>query len=84
DQVQLKGFRKGKVPIAHLKKLYGRSLMAEVLEQTLNETSQKAVTERKERPATRPDIQLSEDKDEIERILSGQQDLAFAMTYEAL
>ncbi|RTL71136.1 MAG: trigger factor [Hyphomicrobiales bacterium] len=84
DQVQLKGFRKGKVPLAHLKKLYGRSLMAEVLEQTLNETSQKAVTERKERPATRPDIQLSEDKDEIERILTGQQDLAFTMKYEAL
>ncbi|MFX9081480.1 trigger factor family protein, partial [Acinetobacter baumannii] len=40
DQVQIKGFRKGKVPLAHLKKLYGRSLMAEVLEQTLNETSQ--------------------------------------------
>ncbi|MDX2205944.1 MAG: trigger factor [Hyphomicrobiaceae bacterium] len=84
DQVQLKGFRKGKVPVAHLKKLYGRSLMAEVLEQTLNESSQKAVEARKERPATRPDIQLSEDKDEIERILSGQQDLAFVMKYEAL
>ncbi len=84
DQVHLKGFRKGKVPVAHIKKLYGRSLMAEVLEQTLNETSQKAVAERKERPATRPDIQLSEDKDEIERILTGQQDLAFTMKYEAL
>jgi trigger factor len=84
DQVQLKGFRKGRVPEAHIKKLYGRSLMAEVLEQTLNETSQKAVAERKERPATRPDIQLSEDKDEIERVLTGQQDLAFTMKYEAL
>jgi len=30
DQVQLKGFRKGKVPTAHLKRLYGRSLMAGV------------------------------------------------------
>ena len=84
DQVQIKGFRKGKVPLAHLKKLYGRSLMAEVLEQALNETSQQAVAERKERPATRPDIKLSEDKDEIERILTGQQDLAFTMKYEAL
>ncbi|HJU30679.1 MAG TPA: trigger factor family protein, partial [Hyphomicrobiaceae bacterium] len=38
DQVQLKGFRKGKVPIAHLKKLYGRSVMAEVLQQTVEES----------------------------------------------
>jgi trigger factor len=37
DQVQLKGFRKGKVPLAHLKKLYGRSVMAEVLEKTVEE-----------------------------------------------
>lgn len=83
-QVQLKGFRKGKVPVAHVKKLYGRSLMAEVLEQTLNETSRKAVSDRKERPAAQPDIKLPEDKDEIERVLSGQSDLAFTMSYEAL
>ena len=39
DTVQLKGFRKGKVPVAHLKKLYGRSVMAEVLQQAVEETS---------------------------------------------
>ena len=31
DRVQLKGFRKGKVPEAHLKKVYGRSVMSEIL-----------------------------------------------------
>ena len=51
DQVQLKGFRKGKVPVAHIKKLYGRSVMAEVLQQTVEETSRKALEERKERAA---------------------------------
>jgi trigger factor len=84
DQVQLKGFRKGKVPVAHVKKLFGRSLMAEVLEQTLSETSRKAVSDRKERPAAQPDIKLPEDKEEIERVLTGQSDLAFTMSYEAL
>jgi trigger factor len=83
-QVQLKGFRKGKVPVAHLKKLYGRSVMAEVLQQAVEETSRKAIEERKERAAHQPNINLGEDKDELERVLSGQSDLAFTMSYEAL
>jgi trigger factor len=84
DQVQLKGFRKGKVPVAHLKKLYGRSVMAEVLQQTVEESSRKAVSDRNERLAQQPAINLSEDKDELERVLSGQSDLAFTMSYETL
>ena len=84
DQVQLKGFRKGKVPVAHIKKLYGRSVMAEVLQQAVEETSRKAIEERKERAAHQPNIALTEDKDELERVLSGQSDLAFTMSYEAL
>src|SRR5258705_6201210 len=84
EQVQLKGFRKGKVPVAHLKKLYGRSVMAEVLQQAVEETSRKAIEERKERAAHQPNIALTEDKDELERVLTGQGDLAFTMSYEAL
>jgi trigger factor len=84
DRVQLKGFRKGKVPLAHIKKLYGRSLMAEVVQETLEETSRKAVEQREERPAHRPNIDLTEDKAEIERVLSGQADLAYTMSFEVL
>ena len=84
DQVQLKGFRKGKVPMAHLKKLYGRAVMAEVLNQTVEETSRKALEERNEKAAHQPNITLPEDKKELERVLDGQGDLAFTMSYEAL
>jgi trigger factor len=84
DQVQLKGFRKGKVPLAHIKKLYGRSVMAEVLQQAVEETSRRAIADRKERAAHQPNVSLSEDKDEIERVLSGQSDLSFTVSYEAL
>lgn len=84
DRVQLKGFRKGKVPLAHIKKLYGRSLMAEVLEQTVRETSSKAITDRNERPAMQPAIDLPEDKDEIEKVISGEADLAYSMSFEVL
>lgn len=84
DTVQLKGFRKGKVPLAHIRKLYGRSLMVEVLQQAVDETSRDAIKERNERAAHQPNINLTEDKDEIERVLSGQSDLAFTISYEAL
>jgi trigger factor len=83
-QVQLKGFRKGKVPLAHVKKLYGRSVMAEVVQQTVEETSRKAVQDRNERPAHQPNIDFTEDKEEIEKVLSGQGDLAFTMKFEIL
>lgn len=84
DRVQLKGFRKGKVPEAHIRKVYGRSLMSEVVEQTIRETSEKAIAERQERPAQQPAIALTEDKDEIEAIINGKADLSYEMSFEVL
>lgn len=84
DRVQLKGFRRGKVPLSHIKKLYGRSLMAEVVEQAVRETSSQAITDRKERPAMQPSIDLPEDKSEIDQIIDGKRDLAFDMSFEVL
>lgn len=84
SQIRLKGFRPGKVPVAHIKKVYGRSIMAEILEQAVAETSQKALTDREERPAYQPDITLPEDQDEIENVISGDADLAYTMAFEVL
>ena len=42
DKVQIKGFRPGKVPVNHLRKMYGRSVMAEVLQEAVSETSRAA------------------------------------------
>jgi trigger factor len=84
DQVQLKGFRKGKVPAAHIKKVYGRSLMAEVLQEAVRDTSSKAIAERKERPALQPDIKLPEDQAEIEKVIEGKADLAYSMEFEVI
>jgi len=84
DTVQLKGFRKGKVPVSHLKKVYGKSVMLEILNDAVKETSAKAIEEREERPAFQPDIALPEDETKIERILSGEDDLAYSMKFEVL
>lgn len=82
--VELRGFRKGKVPLGHIRKMYGRSLMTEVLEETLNETSRKIVADRGERPAMQPEIKLTEDKDEVDKLVTGQTDLTFSMAFEVL
>lgn len=84
DQVQLKGFRKGKVPKPHLKKLFGRQVMAEVLQQAVEESSRKALTERNERPAAQPTIDLPQDEGEIEGVIAGNADLAYSMSYEVI
>lgn len=84
DKVQIKGFRPGKVPVTHLRKMYGRSVMAEVLQETVTETSRSALTERDERPAFEPEITLTEDKEEIDQIMDGKADLAYTMAFEIL
>ena len=84
DNVQLKGFRKGKVPVTHIKKMYGRSVMAEVVQDTVSETSRQAITDRNERPAIQPKLEFTEDKDEIERVISGASDLNYTMSFEIL
>ncbi|WP_295555110.1 trigger factor [uncultured Hyphomicrobium sp.] len=84
DQVQLKGFRKGKVPLAHIKKVYGRSVMNDVLQEAIRETSNKAIVDRKERPAMMPDIALADGASEIENVVAGQADLAYEMSFEVL
>jgi len=50
-RVRIKGFRPGHVPKAHLRKVYGRSVMAEVVQQAVAETSREAISQRQERPA---------------------------------
>jgi trigger factor len=57
--VRLPGFRPGKVPVGLLRKRYGPSVMGEVLEKTVNESSQKTMTERGLRPALEPRIEIT-------------------------
>ena len=80
-QLNLKGFRPGKVPSAHVRRIYGRSLMGEVIEQTLSESTQKALDDNKLRPAGQPDLKLESD---MEQVLSGKADLAYEIAVELI
>ncbi|WP_417668943.1 trigger factor [Roseibium sp.] len=82
SKAQIKGFRPGKVPVSHLKKMYGRQAMAEILSNEIQASSQKAMEERSERPALTPNIDLPDE--EAEKILAGNADLSFSMSYDIL
>ena len=84
EKVNIKGFRPGKVPVTHLRKMYGRSVMAEILQESVNETSRNALKDREERPAYDPEISLTEDKEEIDQIMDGKADLSYTMSFEIL
>lgn len=84
SQVRINGFRPGKVPVGHIRKLYGRSVMAEVVQQAVTDSSQKALDERSERPAYQPEIKLPEDQAEMENIIEGNGDLAYTMAFEVV
>ena len=80
-QMKLKGFRPGKVPVAHVKKTFGRDLMGEIVNTALNETSQKALDEAKVRPAAPAEMKLTSDMD---KVLTGGEDLAYEMELEVM
>jgi len=84
DKVQLKGFRPGKVPRDHIRKVYGRSAMAEVVQQAVEETTAKAMSGRDERPAFQPNIRLPEDEGTVNNVMDGGHDLEFIMSFEVL
>ncbi|MDA5193733.1 trigger factor [Govanella unica] len=58
-RLNLPGFRPGKAPMSLLKKLHGKNLIGQVLEETINEMTGKALEERNLRPALQPRIEIT-------------------------
>ncbi len=83
-QANIKGFRPGKVPLAHIKKMFGRSAMSEVMTDAINSTVSDTLDERKERAAAQPKVDLPDDQAVINDVLDGKADLAFEVEYEVL
>lgn len=83
-RVKLNGFRPGKVPPAHLRKIYGKSFMAEVINEILTDAPRSVLAERGERAAAQPKVDMSDDEAEAEKVLGGQADFIFSLNYEIL
>lgn len=84
QSVHLKGFRKGKVPTAHLKRLYGQKVMADIVRDAINESTQKAITDLDVRPAMEPKIEFSQDPEDVQKVMAGEGDLKFSMSFEII
>jgi trigger factor len=80
-QMKLKGFRPGKVPAAHVRKMYGRDLMGELIDKLVNETNQKALEDSALRPAGQPAVKLEGD---LEKVVKGEADLAYKMDIDVM
>jgi trigger factor len=84
-RVNIAGFRPGKVPMSHLKRVYGKSVMGEVIQQAVNETNQKIVEDGKFKLAMEPKVTLaSEDDAALKQLMDGKSDLAFKVEMEVL
>lgn len=57
-EIRLPGFRPGKVPLGVIRKRYGPSVMGEVLERAVGDSSAEAMRERNLRPALQPKVEI--------------------------
>jgi trigger factor len=84
DRVQLRGFRPGKVPVTHLKKIYGKAVMAETVEAVIRELNAKIVSDRGLKLAMEPKVTIPNEETEVENIIGGKSDLAYTLALEVL
>ena len=83
-RANIKGFRPGKVPVPHLRRVYGKSAMAEVVQKAIDDESKAILAERNLKPAYQPEVTLPETEAEVNAIMEGKSDLAFSMAFEVI
>ncbi|MDP5215910.1 trigger factor [Ruegeria sp. 2205SS24-7] len=77
-EVEMKGFRKGKVPMALLKKQFGQRLLGEAMQESIDGAMSQHFEDSGERPALQPEVKMTnEDWKEGD-------DVHVEMSYEAL
>ncbi len=84
DEVRINGFRPGKVPVGHLKRLYGRSVMAETIEAAVRDANAKIVADNNLRLAMEPQVTLPTGEAAINAVVEGKADLDYSVAMEVL
>ncbi|GIU66174.1 trigger factor [Candidatus Phycosocius spiralis] len=73
-QLNIKGFRKGKVPIVHVKRMYGKSILSDVLNELVQEGVESSITNQGVRAASKPDVK---NLGNLAEVMDGKADLSF-------
>ncbi|MDC9701224.1 MAG: trigger factor [Alphaproteobacteria bacterium] len=84
ERVHVPGFRAGKVPISHLRRLYGPQVMKKALDSLLKETSRNAIESCCEKLAFQPQIDLSDSVQDLEMVIRDRIDFSYLMSFEIL
>ncbi|MDG2451422.1 MAG: trigger factor [Paracoccaceae bacterium] len=58
-EIEMKGFRKGKVPMALLKKQYGQRMLGEAMQKAIDEAMAKHFEDSGDKPAMQPDVKMT-------------------------
>ena len=80
-KIHLKGFRPGKAPVSFLKKAYGKSLMGDIVNETITETSEQLLKDKEIKPATTPRVDFV---NPLETVIEGKADLSFTMKIDLM
>jgi len=78
-KVRINGFRPGKVPVSHIRKVYGPSMMQDIVNETVQRSTRESME--KVRAASEPSLDL---KSDINEVVAGNQDLQFELSLEIM
>lgn len=83
-RVRINGFRPGKVPLDHLKRIYGRAVMAETIEETVRDANNSIASEHGFKLAIEPKVTLPTEESEVKAMVEGKADLSYTVSMEVL
>jgi len=83
-RVRINGFRPGKVPLGHLKRVYGRAVMAETIDETVRETNASIVSDHGFKLAKEPKVTVPDAEADVNAVVEGKADLSYSVAIEIL
>jgi trigger factor len=78
-RVRINGFRPGKVPVSHIRKVYGPGMMQDIINETVQKSTKESLANL--RAASEPSLDL---KSDIAKVMAGSEDLQFELSLEVM